>query len=84
MSHCCTSPNPEIIPSPSSVASRLYRSVKTAILQSIAEIQRARRRSAGIRMLDAMSDRQLLDIGIDRSEIPGAIDRALDARKTPL
>lgn len=84
MSHCCTSPTPETLPSLSNAASRLYRSVKTAILQTIVEIQRARRRSAGIRMLDAMSDRQLLDIGIDRSEIPGAIDRALDARKRPM
>jgi uncharacterized protein YjiS (DUF1127 family) len=63
---------------------RLFKLEKTAVVQGIAEILRAQRRRANIRTLDAMSDRQLLDIGIDRSEIPGAVDRALDARKLPM
>ncbi|WP_193182110.1 DUF1127 domain-containing protein [Nisaea sediminum] len=84
MSLCCASPKPDIIPSPTNAASRLLKAVKTALLHGIAEIRRALRRRANIRTLDAMSDRQLLDIGIDRSEIPGAVDRALDTRKLPM
>lgn len=84
MSLCCASPKPEITPAPSSAAWRLIEAVTTAVRRSIAEIRRAHRRSVSIRDLDAMSDRQLLDIGIDRSDIPRVVDRALDARKPPL
>ncbi|WP_420405638.1 DUF1127 domain-containing protein [Nisaea sp.] len=62
----------------------MVKAAKTAFLQGIAEIRHAQRRRANIRTLDAMSDRQLLDIGIDRSEIPGAVDRALKTRKPPM
>lgn len=84
MSICCASPKPDAVASPRTAMSRLLKAVRTAFLQGLADIRRAQRRSANIRTLDAMSDRQLRDIGIDRSEIPRAVDRALDTRKLPM
>jgi uncharacterized protein YjiS (DUF1127 family) len=40
-------------------------------------LERWRQRSATIRALNGLSDRQLADIGIRREEIPAAVDRAL-------
>lgn len=43
-------------------------------------VRRERRRSAGIRALQALDDRLLRDIGVERGSIPAFVDCLLDER----
>ncbi|WP_028465530.1 DUF1127 domain-containing protein [Nisaea denitrificans] len=60
--------------------SRLIRAADTAIRRGFSKIARERMRRASIQELQGMSDRQLLDIGVERSEITATVERILEQK----
>jgi uncharacterized protein YjiS (DUF1127 family) len=48
----------------------------------VTAVRRERARTAGIRALQALDDRLLRDIGVERGGIPAFVDRLLDERET--
>jgi len=63
--------------------SRLIQAAEEAMRLGLGKISRERLRRARIQELRNMSDRQLLDIGVERSEIAATVERIL-VQKTRL
>lgn len=60
--------------------SRLIRAADTAMRRGLLKIARERLRRARIQELRSMSDHQLLDIGVERSEIASTVERILEQK----
>ncbi|WP_193171347.1 DUF1127 domain-containing protein [Nisaea nitritireducens] len=60
--------------------SRLTRAMETAVRQGLGKISRERQRRDGVRELHSLSDRQLLDIGVERSQIAETVEKVLEQK----
>lgn len=58
--------------------SQLIRAADTAIRRGINKIARERLRRARIKELQGLTDHQLLDIGVERSEIAATVEKILE------
>ncbi len=61
--------------------SRLIRAAEEAMHLGLGKISRERLRRARIQQLQKMNDRQLLDIGVERSEIAATVEGILEQKK---
>lgn len=62
---------------------RLIQFVETAIRRELAALSREKLRLTRIRELQGFSDRQLRDIGVERSDIAATVEEILDRKKRP-
>jgi uncharacterized protein YjiS (DUF1127 family) len=58
----------------------LIRTADTAMRRALSKVARERLRRARIQELQGMSDRQLLDIGVERSEITTTVEKILEQK----
>ena len=72
-------PSRQIDGLPSIGALRLVDALELAVRQGVGGISRWRRRRAAIRELQALSDRHLRDIGLDRSQIASTVETLIEA-----
>ncbi|MEP3115814.1 DUF1127 domain-containing protein [Nisaea sp.] len=62
---------------------RLIRAADTAIHRGLHKIARERLRRARIKELQGLTDHQLLDIGVERSEIAATVEKVLERKVYP-
>ena len=63
--------------------SRLIHAVEEVVRQEFAKISRERLRRRRIRTLQGLSDRQLLDIGVERADITERVEEILERKARP-
>lgn len=63
--------------------SRLIHAVEDAVRQRLIKISRERLRHRRIRTLQGLSDRQLLDIGVERADITATVEKVLERKARP-
>jgi uncharacterized protein YjiS (DUF1127 family) len=64
-------------------ALRLVNGLTSTVRRSVGGIARWRRRRAGIRELQALSDDYLKDIGLDRSRVASPVDQFIETGGHP-
>ncbi len=68
---------------PSIGALRLVNGLESAVRRSVGGISRWRQRRTAIRELQALSDRHLTDIGLDRSQIVSTVEEIMETGGQP-
>ncbi|MEO9901584.1 DUF1127 domain-containing protein [Nisaea sp.] len=63
--------------------SRLIRAANSAMRRGLHKIARERLRRARIKELQGLTDHQLLDIGVERSEIAATVEKVLERKVYP-
>lgn len=65
-------------------ALRLFHGLEAAVRRGVGGISRWRRRRTAIRELQALSDRHLTDIGLDRTQIVSQVEEIIETGGRPL
>ena len=63
--------------------SRIIGAAEAAVRRGLGKISRERLRRARIRELMSLSDHQLLDIGVERSDIATTVEKILEQKTRP-